>query len=96
MPTFRELDPDQALRMMEGCENVLLPAYQEQEKLYNASCPACGGPCLKEFLSLKHALPQGALVPRSGLKCEKCGCVFDPHSGVIIKATRSDGSPAEV
>lgn len=87
---FKEMDPALAEKLVEGYENELLPEYEAQERRYAVqTCPECGGACEKTFLSLEHSMPRGAIVPRSGMKCTKCSCVFDPHSGLIIKPSEA-------
>ena len=85
--TYQEMDPELALKLIEGYDDVLTGEMRKQEAFYRQfDCPRCGGKCDKHFLSIQHAFPQNgeSLVPRSGLKCRLCDCVFDPHSGLMV------------
>lgn len=86
-PRFVELDPAEVRRLLAGHpdelsgEKLKMDAYYRQHQ-----CPRCGGKCDRAFLGEHHAFAKdsGWLLPRSGLKCCLCDCVFDPHSGVIV------------
>lgn len=82
------MDPALAAKLIEGYENELEPALKAQDAFYRQhNCPRCGGNTQKHFLSVQHAFPgiAGEILPRSGLKCLLCECVFDPHSGMIVE-----------
>jgi hypothetical protein len=86
MPTFVEMDQELALKLIEGYENELEPEQKKQEAFYrNCACPRCGGQCEKRFISADHAFGDGSVLPRSGLKCTMCNCLFDPHSNLILE-----------
>lgn len=82
---FVEMDPEIALKLIEGYHNELEPEHKAQEAFYRQfSCPRCGGNVEKHFLGIQHAFPGDSILPRSGLKCVRCACVFDPHSGLVV------------
>ena len=90
---FKEMPQELVEKLIEGYENEIEPAYKVQEAFYRQmACPRCQGRCEKIFLSKEHAFSEGSLVPRSGLKCTLCDCVFDPHSGVILDL----GNPGKI
>lgn len=95
---FQEMDPEVALKMIEGYENELDPAAKVQEAFYRQFvCPRCGGKCQKHFLGPNHAFGDpDSLVPRSGLKCLACDCVFDPHSNLIVSLGNVGNIPERV
>ena len=84
---FKEMDPELALKLIEGYENELAPATKAQDAFYRQhSCPRCKGETQKHFLNIQHAFgDSSSVIPRSGLKCMSCECVFDPHSGVVVE-----------
>jgi hypothetical protein len=97
MPIFQELDAEIVLKMLEGYENELEPEQKGLDAFYRQfRCPRCKGPCLKHFLSTDHAFGGETAVPRSGLKCTLCDCVFDPHTGLIVSLGNLGNIPARV
>lgn len=91
------MDPELALKLLEGYENELAPAQKVQDAFYrNMVCPRCGGQCQKEFISADHTFGGSSLIPRSGLKCSMCDCIFDPHSGVILELGNPGNIPARI
>jgi len=94
---FREMDPEIALKMLEGYENELEPEQKGLDAFYRQfRCPRCQGPCQREYLSAEHAFGGDSAVPRSGLKCTLCDCIFDPHSGLILTMGNLGNIPARV
>ena len=97
MPNFVEMDPELALKLIEGYENELDPEAKKQEAFYRQmACPRCGGNCEKAFISAEHTFGDGALIPRSGMRCTLCDCLFDPHTGVILELGNVGKIPARV
>lgn len=85
MPAFKEMDPEVVLKLLEGHENELEGEQKGLDAFYRQfRCPRCKGPCEKHFLGAEHAFGGDTAVPRSGLKCQLCDCVFDPHTGLIV------------
>lgn len=92
---YEEMDPELALKLSEGYPDVLSGETRKQEAFYRQfPCPRCGGPCDRHFLGVSHAFPQDGetLLPRSGLRCNLCDCVFDPHTGLIVQL----GNPGRI
>jgi len=98
--SFKEMDPELALKLIEGYQNELAPEQNVQEAFYRQHvCPRCGGNVEKHFISVRHAFGGDGLLPRSGLKCLRCNCLFDPHTNLIvdvgIDATRANESGSQ-
>src|SRR5688572_7089360 len=93
MGIFKELDPELHLKLVEGYEDVLTPAAHAQEAFYQAhrKCKRCGDAMRKEFDSRVMWSAEEPL-PRALLKCDKCGFMLDPHSGIVVNA----GSAAHI
>lgn len=86
-PTYKEMDPDLLEHLLEGYEDELTGEARKQEAFYRQfRCPRCGGECEKHFLGVGHSFSSTSdtYLPRSGLKCKLCECVFDPHSDLIV------------
>ncbi len=93
MPIFQEMDPELCTSLLEGYENELEPEQAGLDAFYrNCRCLRCGGQCEKVYLGAEHAFGGDTAVPRSGLKCKLCDCVFDPHSGLIVEL----GNPGNI
>lgn len=89
---FVELDPEVALKAIEGFENELDPELRGLETFYRQfKCPRCRGEMRKEFSggeSGGHAFAdRGTMNPRALLRCAnpECGCLIDPHSGLLVE-----------
>ena len=96
MPSFIEMDPEVALKAIEGHDNVLAPENTSMEAFYRQFvCPQCGGRCEKSFISPQHAFGGETLIARYGLRCVLCDCLFDPHSNSLIVELGSPGKLVE-
>jgi len=84
---FKEMDPELVLKAIEGYQNELEPAKNVQDAFYRqAECPRCGSRHVERaFISVDHAFSSEDLLPRSGMKCALCDCLFDPHTGLILE-----------
>jgi hypothetical protein len=85
MPVI-EMDPADVLKALEGYTNELDPERKALDALYRQfRCKKCGESCQKE-LSPKHAFNDpNTMNPRSLLRCTRCKCLFDPHSGLVLE-----------
>jgi len=80
------LDPRITEKLLEGHKDTISPLAEEREKFYlSQSCPHCGGNALDKRGSLNTLFRANDPLPRYQLLCENCGCLFDPHSGLILK-----------
>ncbi len=84
---LKELDPEIAWKAIEGYTNELAPEQKSLDAFYRQfKCKRCGGNCRKETLNAVHAFGDpDTLVPRSVLRCLRCECLFDPHTGMILE-----------
>lgn len=87
---FVELDPEVALKAIEGFENELDPELASLAAFYRQfTCPRCKGEVRKEVAAGEkggHAFADKNFVtPRSLLRCLDCACLFDPHSSMIVE-----------
>jgi hypothetical protein len=92
---FQEMDPEIAWKLIEGYEDELSPAHKVQEAFYRQfTCPRCGRDGLaRETISARHAFSDpDSPVPRAGLRCNSCSCLFDPHTGMLVEM----GNPAKI
>lgn len=87
MSAFTELDPEVALKAVEGYEDVLDAEARTLDQLYSSfRCPrGCGS--LHREIDGRHAFADpNILVPRSLLRCKNCGYLIEPHSRVVIES----------
>jgi len=93
-----ELNPEIALKAIEGYENELEPELVSLAAFYRQFvCPRCEGEVRKELSAGGerggHAFAdKNYLTPRALLRCLDCSCLFDPHSGVVVER----GKPAPI
>ena len=82
---FKEMDPQIALKLLEGHQDILTQQAEAHERFYaNQSCPRCGGGC-RRIGDLRTMFKEGEALPRYLLECLACSCVFDPHTGMILE-----------
>lgn len=85
------MDPELVLKLLEGYQDELTPERKKLDAFYRHSCcPRCKSTCHKEA-SAGHAFGGESLIARSLLRCDRCRCLFDPHSDLILE--RGDPVP---
>jgi len=83
---LKPLDPQITLRLLEGHEDTITPLAAQREQFYqNQTCPQCLGASFRKTGDARFLFRPGEALPRYWLECEGCKCVFDPHSGLVIK-----------
>lgn len=84
---FIEMDPELVLKAIEGYENELAGEAAKLEAFYRQfTCKRCGSRLLNKEVTVAHAFADDStLVPRSLLRCQTCGFLFDPHSGLTLE-----------
>lgn len=83
--SFKTLDPNEVLKLIENQEDVLTPAHKIEDRFYaQFVCPKCGGTCERR-MTANHMFSGRALLPKSTLKCSACSYHFDPHSGITVE-----------
>jgi len=84
--SFVELDPTLAWKAIEGYQNELAPEQKALEAFYRQfKCQRCDGDCRREMTTSHAFSDPGTLVPRSLLRCLRCSCLFDPHTGIRLE-----------
>jgi len=79
-------DPQITLKLLEGHVDVISPLAHERELFYQSqACPCCLGDNLRKTGDSRHLFRAGEPLPRYWLECVACGCIHDPHSGIIIR-----------
>jgi len=82
---LKTLDPRITQKLLEGHKDILTPAAQERERFYqDQMCPCCGGNAFTKVGDSRTMIREGEILPRFLLKCDNCGCLFDPHSGIQL------------
>jgi hypothetical protein len=92
--TFQTLDPEVARKAIEGIPDVLSPENEKAEALYrqHKMCPnGCGPTMEKSFGGTEFAFSDpNWLIPRSIMKCYKCGCSINPFDGMLVERGNPD------
>jgi hypothetical protein len=82
---FKTMDPKVTAKLLEGHKDILTPAAEKREELYQSQdCPNCGGNALTKCGSPESMFRTGEILPRYTLSCDNCDCLFDPHTGIIL------------
>lgn len=79
------LDPRITAKLLEGFKDTISPAAAEREKFYHdQTCPHCGGNAFTKEGDSRFLFRAGEPLPRYQLRCDNCGCLFDPFSGIQL------------
>lgn len=83
---FKEMDPDDVRKLLEGHEDVLTPMVSK-ERLYMQTlpCPRCGGKMLESVIDAHRPFSTGNPLPNKIARCPACRLEFDPQSGIITR-----------
>jgi hypothetical protein len=94
MAVFKELDPELHLKLVEGYEDELAPEAAKLEAFYQAhrKCKRCGQMMRKET-DVRTAWEEGHLLPKSLLRCDDCGFLIEPFTGVILDSGKASKIP---
>ncbi len=72
------------LKLLEGHVDTIGPAAEEQDKFYASQiCPYCQGDSTQKHADGRLTFSGESALPKFLLKCDSCGCIFDPHTGLI-------------
>lgn len=96
MPVFTELDPELALKAIEGYEDVLTEEGQRLDTFYRAfRCPRRCGPLRREHDPSHTFNDPNTLTPRALLRCDNCGYLVEPHTNVVLDSGNAGKIPVE-
>jgi hypothetical protein len=83
---LKPMDPRITLKLLEGQKDVITPMAQERDQFYkDQSCPQCGGNAMTKTGDPNRLFRDGKPLAYYQLECDNCGCLFDPHTGLVIK-----------
>jgi rubredoxin len=92
---FKEMDPELALRLIEGYQDEITPAVEAQEaKLRKFYCPRCKGGLQKEF-DIRTCFKPDEILAQPLLRCRNCGYLIDPATRVVIEFGDASKIPVE-
>jgi hypothetical protein len=93
MAVYKEMDPELALKLIEGYQDELTPQARTLEAFYRQfRCPRCKGELQKEFDTRHTFSDPDTAVGRALLRCPTCAFLIDPHSNLVLES----GSPAKI
>lgn len=93
MAVFKPLSEELHLKLVEGYTDELTPENRKMEAFYRSygNCKRCGDGLRKEF-DVRTAYDHDDLLPHALLRCDNCGFLADPFTGLIVES----GSPAKI
>jgi len=96
MGVFQEMDPELALRAIEGYQDELSPERAKQVEFYRGfSCPRCQ--CsLNEEIDAKTTFSGDGLIPKALLRCSNCSYAIEPHTNLIVSYGNAAKTPVEI
>jgi len=81
---FKTMPKEVILKALEGHENILDKAVEEQQQFFKRlSCPSCGGEVIA-IVNPKQIFKKGALLPNCLAKCKVCEIEFEPYTGIQV------------
>jgi hypothetical protein len=87
---FKEMDPDEVRKMLEGHENVLAPEVKKHEDYFaTLQCTYCGGNC-RPFVSKERLFETGSILPKYLAECNDCGHQFEPYTKIELCGPKRD------
>ena len=82
---FKEMDPEEAKKQLEGHKNILEPEIAKHEAYFGAlQCMYCGGNC-HPFVSPERLFESGSILPKFLAECSDCGHQFEPYTKIELK-----------
>ena len=82
---FKEMDPNEVLKLLEGHENVLKPEIERHEAYFDKlQCSYCGGSC-RGFVSPEKLFKKDSLLPKYLAECNDCGSQFEPYTKIELR-----------
>lgn len=108
---FKPMDPDTVRSLIEGQEDVISQALEEEGKLFeNLSCPMCYESGCEKRIDAPRVVPgpdgepvvaaspfvSGRTLPQGYAHCIHCGTDFDPRTGFIRKTEATRVRPVEL
>jgi len=93
MTVFKEMDPEDVLRALEGHTDILSEESARYEKLYRSKkCHRGCGDLTKEFHP-SHVFSDGnAAIGRALMRCSVCKYLMDPFTDITLEI----GDPSKV
>lgn len=91
MSVFKEMDPDEIRRLLEGHQDVLTPeSTKEQAFLKVCACPLCRSYSHEQFMDPARPFIPGVPLVSRYLRCLQCSAEWDPRTGLILKAPTNE------
>lgn len=86
---FKPMDPELALKAIEGQENILAPRIAEVDRYFShLRCPECGGEVMKYVDPTRPLFLEGDLTPNYMARCRACEVEFEPYTRIQTSAPR--------
>lgn len=87
---FKEMDPAEVRKLLEGHTNVLKPEIDAHEKYFaTLECSYCRGDC-HAFIDSSKLFNEGSMLPKYLAECNLCGHQFEPYTRIEIRGPQRD------
>ena len=83
---LKPIDPRITAKLLEGYKDTITEAAKQREQFYHDQiCPYCQGTELRRHGDIRFMFRPNDPLPHYQLTCMNCDCLFDPHSGIVLK-----------
>lgn len=91
MPAFKEMNPDDVRRLLDGHQDVLSGEVAKEQAFFRAvPCPRCRSRSFRTSVDPRRPFTPGVPLPNKIATCLECETEFDPFSGFVYRTTASD------
>lgn len=81
---FKTMKLEETLRLLAGQENIIAPAFEEQQRYFKTlSCHRCGSP-VRAAINSRQLFRPGDPLPNTLAQCTACGCEFEPYTKIEV------------
>ncbi len=87
---FKEMDPDEVWRAIEGHKNILAEETKKVEDYFKkVRCPRCTGSC-RPILNNPSLFKENEILPDYLAECVDCGAVYTPYTFIEVSGPTKD------
>ena len=82
---FKEMDPDEVRKALEGQKNILTPEVEAHKKFFESfECTYCRGH-IHEIVDPKRLFTAEGILPKFLAECSDCGAQFEPYTCIELR-----------
>lgn len=88
MPIFKEMNPDDVWKQLEGHENKIGKEMKLVEEYFaKLSCASCGGSC-RPIVNPQQMFENNAILPNFLAQCNDCDAQFSPYTKIEVRGSK--------